>query len=36
MLFTGEEALKTANVLSGGEKVRCMLIKNDVGESELV
>lgn len=25
MLFTGEEALKTANVLSGGEKVRCML-----------
>ena len=27
MLFTGEEALKTANVLSGGEKVRCMLSK---------
>ena len=25
MLFTGEEAMKTANVLSGGEKVRCML-----------
>ena len=25
MLFTGEEALKSANVLSGGEKVRCML-----------
>ncbi len=25
MLFSGEEALKTANVLSGGEKVRCML-----------
>lgn len=25
MLFTGEEALKCANVLSGGEKVRCML-----------
>lgn len=27
MLFTGEDALKTANVLSGGEKVRCMLSK---------
>ena len=25
MLFTGEESLKPANVLSGGEKVRCML-----------
>jgi ATPase subunit of ABC transporter with duplicated ATPase domains len=25
MLFSGEEALKTGNVLSGGEKVRCML-----------
>lgn len=25
MLFSGEEALKKANVLSGGEKVRCML-----------
>ncbi|HET8837969.1 MAG TPA: ATP-binding cassette domain-containing protein [Flavobacteriaceae bacterium] len=25
MIFSGEEALKTANVLSGGEKVRCML-----------
>ncbi len=25
MLFTGEEALKPSNVLSGGEKVRCML-----------
>ncbi|MCT8975329.1 ATP-binding cassette domain-containing protein [Clostridium sp. CX1] len=25
MLFSGEEALKNANVLSGGEKVRCML-----------
>lgn len=24
MLFSGEEALKPANVLSGGEKVRCM------------
>ncbi|WP_112182285.1 MULTISPECIES: ABC-F family ATP-binding cassette domain-containing protein [Paraliobacillus] len=27
MLFSGEEALKRANVLSGGEKVRCMLSK---------
>ena len=27
MLFSGEEALKSANVLSGGEKVRCMLCK---------
>ena len=25
MLFSGEEALKQSNVLSGGEKVRCML-----------
>ncbi|HWR56921.1 MAG TPA: ATP-binding cassette domain-containing protein, partial [Negativicutes bacterium] len=27
MLFSGEEALKQARVLSGGEKVRCMLSK---------
>ena len=27
MLFSGEEALKESNVLSGGEKVRCMLSK---------
>jgi ATPase subunit of ABC transporter with duplicated ATPase domains len=27
MLFAGEEALKKASVLSGGEKVRCMLAK---------
>jgi len=25
MIFSGEEALKSSNVLSGGEKVRCML-----------
>ena len=25
MLFSGDEALKSANVLSGGEKIRCML-----------
>lgn len=27
MLFSGEDALKPVNVLSGGEKVRCMLSK---------
>jgi ATPase subunit of ABC transporter with duplicated ATPase domains len=27
MLFSGEESLKSANVLSGGEKVRCMLAR---------
>lgn len=27
MLFSGEESLKSSKVLSGGEKVRCMLIK---------
>jgi ATPase subunit of ABC transporter with duplicated ATPase domains len=27
MLFSGDEALKSCNVLSGGEKVRCMLSK---------
>ncbi len=25
MIFSGEEALKNIDVLSGGEKVRCML-----------
>ena len=27
MLFTGDEVLKFINILSGGEKVRCMLSK---------
>ena len=27
MLFSGEESLKKANVISGGEKVRCMLAR---------
>ena len=35
MLFTGEETFKSVNVLSGGEKVRCMgFKKNDVGQVE--
>ncbi len=29
MLFSGEEALKEAHVLSGGEKVRCMLLETN-------
>jgi ATPase subunit of ABC transporter with duplicated ATPase domains len=33
MLFSGEEALKKINVLSGGEKVRCMLSKMMLSES---
>ena len=28
MLFSGEEALKPVNVLSGGERARCMLSKS--------
>jgi ATPase subunit of ABC transporter with duplicated ATPase domains len=36
MLFTGEEALKTANVLSGGEKVRCMLSKMMLAKANLL
>ena len=36
MLFTGEEALKTANVLSGGEKVRCMLSKMMLAKGNLL
>jgi ATPase subunit of ABC transporter with duplicated ATPase domains len=28
MLFSGDEALKSVNVLSGGEKVRCMLSRS--------
>ena len=27
MLFSGEEVLKKASVLSGGEKIRCMIAK---------
>ena len=36
MLFTGEEAMKTANVLSGGEKVRCMLSKMMFAKANLL
>ena len=36
MLFTGEEALKSANVLSGGEKVRCMLSKMMLAKGNLL
>lgn len=36
MLFSGEEALKKANVLSGGEKVRCMLAKMMMAESNVL
>ena len=33
MLFSGEEAVKNINVLSGGEKVRCMLSRMMLSES---
>ncbi|RLA65611.1 MAG: ABC transporter ATP-binding protein [Epsilonproteobacteria bacterium] len=36
MLFTGEESLKKTNVLSGGEKVRCMLAKMMLSGSNLL
>ncbi len=36
MLFTGEEAMKTANVLSGGEKVRCMMSKMMLAKANLL
>jgi ATPase subunit of ABC transporter with duplicated ATPase domains len=36
MLFGGEEALKTADVLSGGEKVRCMLAKTMLGRGNFL
>lgn len=36
MLFTGEEAMKTANVLSGGEKVRCMMSKMMFAKANLL
>ena len=36
MLFSGEEALKSAKVLSGGEKVRCMLSRQMLGKGNLL
>jgi len=36
MLFSGDESLKKANVLSGGEKVRCMLSKTMVAGSNVL
>ncbi len=36
MLFSGEESEKSSNVLSGGEKVRCMFAKMMVEESNVL
>ena len=36
MLFTGEESMKSAGVLSGGEKVRCMLSRMMLQEANLL
>ncbi|MFK5953519.1 MAG: ATP-binding cassette domain-containing protein [Desulfobacterium sp.] len=36
MLFSGEEATKKINVLSGGEKVRCMLSRMMLAESNVL
>jgi len=36
MLFSGEEALKKASVLSGGEKVRCMLSRMMISGSNVL
>ena len=36
MLFSGEESLKSTNVLSGGEKVRCMFSKMMLNKGNLL
>ncbi len=36
MLFSGEETFKSASVLSGGEKVRCMLSKMMLAQANLL
>src|SRR5699024_10634899 len=36
MLFSGEQAMKKGNVLSGGEKVRCMLSKMMLGSANVL
>src|SRR5699024_12883403 len=36
MLFSGEEAMKNPSVLSGGEKVRCMLSKTMLSSAKVL
>ncbi len=36
MLFSGDEALKAVNVLSGGEKVRCMLSRSMLSGANVI
>ena len=36
MLFSGDESLKPVNVLSGGEKIRCMLAKLMLAEANML
>ena len=36
MLFSGEEALKKASVISGGERVRCMLSRMMMTNSNIL
>lgn len=36
MLFSGEETFKKSNVLSGGEKVRCMISRMMLGQGNLL
>ena len=36
MLFSGEESLKPVNVLSGGEKARCMLARMMVSQPNVL
>ena len=36
MLFTGEEVLKSASVLSGGEKMRCMISRIMLAQANLI
>ena len=36
MLFSGEETFKSAQVLSGGEKVRCMLSRLMLAKANLI
>ena len=36
MLFTGQEVLKSASVLSGGEKMRCMISRIMLAQANLI